>query len=117
MCVLDEHLFDEGTPVPAETKSTGGSPRKKRSAKKAARGGSTPAATFEEKYARLEALIAEIDQPDLPLERLVEKFEEGVFLIRECSRFLHEARLRVEEHIEEKNGTYTLKDLPAENLK
>ena len=113
MCVSDEHLFDEENPVSGEVKSAA-APRKRRSKKKEAAAAFRSATTFEDDYARLEAIIAEIERPDLPLQELIAKFEEGVRLIRQCTKFLQEARLRIEEHIEEKNGTYTLKDLPVE---
>jgi len=115
--VDDEHLFDEGSAVPIEPKPAGGSSRKKRAVKKPASASRKPVEAFERKYTRLEAVISEIEKPDLPLEELITKFEEGVQLIRECTQFLHEAKLRIEEHIEEKDGTYVLKGLGGENLK
>jgi exodeoxyribonuclease VII small subunit len=66
---------------------------------------------FEEKYQRLERILAEIEREELPLEKLLELFEEGVGLVRECSAYLQEARLVVESHLEESDGSYTIKDL------
>jgi exodeoxyribonuclease VII small subunit len=71
----------------------------------------TPA--FEEKYARLERILAEIEREELPLEKLIELFEEGVGLVRECSAYLQEARLVIESHLEEGGGGYAIKDSPA----
>jgi len=113
--VPDEHLFNESTSSTGEIKPSSSASHKKRSTKKAAKGSRKSSVTFEEKYARLEAIIAEIERPDLPLEELIARFEEGVQLVRECARFLQDAKLRVEQHIEEKDGTYTLKELPAGN--
>lgn len=73
--------------------------------------GATPALPFEEAYARLEALVAEMERGDLPLEALLSKFEEGVGLVKHCQAFLKQAQLRVEQFVEQKDGQWVLKEL------
>ncbi len=70
-----------------------------------------PDARFEESYARLEGLVAEMERGELPLETMLERFEEGVGLIRHCNAFLKQAQLRVEQFVEFKDGQWVLKDL------
>jgi len=62
--------------------------------KKAAGGAAAP--TFEEALARLEAIVAELEESDLPLERSLAVFEEGVRLSRLLHERLNEAERKVE---------------------
>ena len=62
--------------------------------KKAAGGAAAP--TFEEALARLEAIVSELEESDLPLERSLAVFEEGVRLSRLLHERLNEAERRVE---------------------
>jgi exodeoxyribonuclease VII small subunit len=53
--------------------------------------------SFEQAMERLEKLVAELEGGDLPLERSLRIFEEGVRLVRFCSDRLHAAERRVRE--------------------
>lgn len=66
---------------------------------------------FEEAFARLEALVEEMERGDLPLEALLARFEEGVGLVKQCQSFLRQAQLRVEQFVEIKDGQWVLKEL------
>jgi exodeoxyribonuclease VII small subunit len=65
---------------------------------------------FEEAFARLEALVGEMERGELPLEQMLERFEEGVKLVRHCNEFLAQAQLRVERYVEQKDGHWVLKE-------
>jgi exodeoxyribonuclease VII small subunit len=52
--------------------------------------------SFEQALARLEALVAQLEQGDLELEEALAAFERGVALARRCSGRLEEAERRVE---------------------
>jgi exodeoxyribonuclease VII small subunit len=69
------------------------------------------AVRFEDAYRRLEALVAEMERGDLPLEQLLSRFEEGVGLVRHCRTFLKQAQLRVEQFVEQRDGQWILKDV------
>ncbi len=56
----------------------------------------SPAATFEAQLASLERIVRELERGDLPLERSLELFEQGVRLSRECQERLGEAERRIE---------------------
>jgi exodeoxyribonuclease VII small subunit len=52
---------------------------------------------FEEAMDRLETLVDELEGGDLPLEQSLQRFEEGVRLVRFCTDRLRTAELRVKE--------------------
>ena len=51
---------------------------------------------FEQALARLEQVTAELESGDMSLEKSLEKFNEGIELVRFCSSKLDEAKSRVE---------------------
>jgi exodeoxyribonuclease VII small subunit len=68
---------------------------------------SAPAAaapTFEEALARLEAIVRELEEADLPLERSLAVFEEGVRLSRLLHERLNEAERKVEILMKNEQG-------------
>jgi exodeoxyribonuclease VII small subunit len=52
--------------------------------------------SFEESLATLERVVGQLESGDLPLERALELFEEGVVLARRCQSQLEEAERKVE---------------------
>ena len=70
--------------------------------KKAAVGASGP--TFEEALARLETIVRELEEADLPLERSLSVFEEGVRLSRLLHERLNEAERKVEILLKNEDG-------------
>ncbi|MCH8569608.1 MAG: exodeoxyribonuclease VII small subunit [Balneolales bacterium] len=52
---------------------------------------------FEEALSRLENIVQQLEQSELPLEESVKQFEEGLRLSRYCSKILETAELRVEQ--------------------
>jgi len=51
---------------------------------------------LEKALADLEALVEELESGDLPLEKAMKKFEEGIKLTRGCQAALKEAQQKVE---------------------
>ena len=51
---------------------------------------------LEKSLADLEALVEELESGDLPLEKAMQKFEEGIKLTRGCQTALKEAEQKVE---------------------
>jgi exodeoxyribonuclease VII small subunit len=90
--------------MPKSSAATPDSPNK-------AAGGAEDGPRFEEAYARLEQLVAELERGELPLETMLQRFEEGVGLVRYCNSFLKQAQLKVEEFVDFKDGQWVLKDL------
>jgi exodeoxyribonuclease VII small subunit len=62
------------------------------------------AANFEAQLASLERIVRELERGDLPLERSLELFEQGVRLSRECQERLNEAERRIEVLLRDGEG-------------
>lgn len=59
---------------------------------------------FETALARLEEIVHELERGELPLERSLKLFEEGVKLSRICNKRLEEAERKVEILLKDKDG-------------
>lgn len=51
--------------------------------------------TFEQSLNQLEKIVQELESGDLPLEKAIKKFEEGIQLSKFCSRKLDETEERI----------------------
>jgi exodeoxyribonuclease VII small subunit len=60
--------------------------------------------TFEAALARLEEIVRLLEDGDMPLERALEVFEEGIRLSRFCHGKLQDAERRVEILLENADG-------------
>jgi exodeoxyribonuclease VII small subunit len=58
--------------------------------------------SFESSLASLERIVAQLESGDLPLERALELFEEGVALARRCQSQLGDAERKVEMLLRER---------------
>ncbi|MCA1592142.1 MAG: exodeoxyribonuclease VII small subunit [Acidobacteria bacterium] len=61
-------------------------------------------ANFETQLAGLERIVRELERGDLPLEKSLELFEQGVRLSRECQERLNEAERRIEVLLRDGDG-------------
>ncbi len=59
---------------------------------------------FEEALARLEAIVAELERGELPLEDSMRVFEEGIKLSKVCLKMLEEAERKVEVLVKDKDS-------------
>jgi len=55
------------------------------------------ALSFEEAFAQLEAAVAALQDGNIPLERALHYYEEGMKLARHCNELLQKAELRVQQ--------------------
>ena len=62
---------------------------------------------FEQSLSELEALVAKLEQGDVPLEEALKTFERGVALTRQCQTALRNAQQKVEVLLT-RNGTETI---------
>jgi len=53
--------------------------------------------TFEEAYAQLEAAVIALQDGQMPLERALQYYEEGMKLAQYCNELLQKAELRVQQ--------------------
>jgi exodeoxyribonuclease VII small subunit len=54
-------------------------------------------ASFDEQLARLEAIVTELDEGGLALEPAIQRYQEGIELLKQCHGQLEGYRQRVEE--------------------
>jgi exodeoxyribonuclease VII small subunit len=69
---------------------------------------------FEESLSALEKIVGQLESGDLPLERALALFEEGVVLARQCQSQLEEAERKVELLLRERGE---IKAVPFEAAK
>lgn len=68
---------------------------------------------FEQSLNELEALVAKLEQGDVPLEEALKTFERGVALTRQCQTALRTAQQKVEVLLA-RNGEETIESLVDE---
>ena len=60
--------------------------------------------TFEQSMKQLEKIVQELEDGDLPLEKAIKKFEEGMKLTRFCSAKLDETEKKVSILLKDTDG-------------
>ena len=60
---------------------------------------------FEAAMARLDAIVHELESPQIALDRAIALFEEGLTLGDRCTALLDHARARVEKLLERPDGS------------
>ncbi len=63
-----------------------------------------PTQTFERAIRQLEKIVEELDAGDIPLEKALKKFEEGMRLSRFCSEKLDETERKVTILLQDQEG-------------
>ena len=63
-----------------------------------------PQKNFESSLDALEKIVRELEDGDLPLEKSLELFEQGVRLSRECQERLNQAERRIEILLRDSEG-------------
>ena len=69
---------------------------------------------LEKALADLENLVEELESGDLPLEKAMKKFEEGIKLTRSCQKALKDAEQKVEILLKSAGGE-SLEDFETED--
>jgi len=69
---------------------------------------------LEKSLADLEALVEELESGDLPLEKAMKKFEEGIKLTRGCQAALKEAEQKVEILLKSAGGDESMGSFDAD---
>ena len=70
--------------------------------------------TFEASLDELEKIVKQLEDGDLPLEKSLKLFEDGVKLSRECRERLIHAERRIEVLLKDADGNLTLESLDPE---
>jgi exodeoxyribonuclease VII small subunit len=71
--------------------------------------------SFESSLEELERIVRELEQGELPLERSLELFEQGVKLSRECQDRLNQAERRIEILVRDSQGRPVVRPFKDEN--
>ena len=74
--------------------------------------------TFEASLEALEQIVRQLEDGDLPLEKSLELFEQGIRLSRECQERLSQAERRIEILLRDNQGrpvAAAFKEPPAES--
>ena len=69
---------------------------------------------FEASLAALEKIVHDLERGELPLEKSLELFEQGVLLSRECQERLNEAERRIEVLLRDGDGRAALSAFETE---
>ncbi|MBL8695595.1 MAG: exodeoxyribonuclease VII small subunit [Planctomycetes bacterium] len=70
--------------------------------------------SFESRLEALRRIVDELESGELPLEKAIARYEEGVGVLKSCASTLAEARQRVEELAKDAEGALRL--TPARDL-
>ena len=68
-----------------------------------------PKQTFEKSIEQLEQIIQELEAGDLPLEKAIQRFEEGMLLSKECTKRLDESEKKISILMQDMDGALTEK--------
>jgi exodeoxyribonuclease VII small subunit len=71
--------------------------------------------TFEQSMKQLERIVQELEDGDLPLEKAIKKFEEGIKLTKLCSEKLDETEKKISVLLKNAEGQMAEKPLAAED--
>lgn len=70
---------------------------------------SVPEIGFEEAVKKLEGIVEAMEGDDLPLEKLLSRYEEGIKLARVCQTKLSEAEVKIQQLERTSGGDLVLK--------
>ncbi len=71
--------------------------------------------TFEQSMKQLEKIVQELEDGDLPLEKALKKFEEGIKLTKLCSAKLDETEKKVSILLKDADGKMAEQPFMSEN--
>jgi len=74
----------------------------------------TKTRSFESSLEALEQIVHQLEEGDLPLEKSLELFEQGIRLSRECQERLGQAERRIEILLRDNQGRPTVSEFAAE---
>jgi|TARA_Y100000813_G_scaffold51234_1_gene35831 exodeoxyribonuclease VII small subunit len=69
---------------------------------------------FETSLKKLEKIVSDLENGDLPLEESIKTFEEGVKLTKHCQNLLSKAELKIQKLVESKDGSVDLETFDEE---
>jgi exodeoxyribonuclease VII small subunit len=70
--------------------------------------------TLETAMQRVSEIVASMESGDMPLEKLIESYEEGIGLVKDCQEKLDAAEKRIQIIARNARGEVSLEDFDAE---
>ena len=70
--------------------------------------------SFEKALQQLEQIVADLESDDLPLEKALKKFEEGIQLSKFCSAKLDETEKKITLLLQDEDGATVEKIVPED---
>lgn len=70
--------------------------------------------SFEESLKRLEEIVSQLEQGEIPLEESIKMYEEGLALSKSCIEKLTQAELRLKKLTKDVNGNFQFLDEEVE---
>jgi len=71
--------------------------------------------SFEQSLKQLEQIVHDLEEGDLPLEKAIKKFEDGIKLSKYCSDKLDETEKKITLLLKEQNGKISEKPFMQED--
>ena len=71
--------------------------------------------TFEKAMQELEQIVQELESGDLPLEKALKKFEDGIKLSKSCSQKLDETEKKISLLVQDHDGQVAEKPFETED--
>ena len=71
--------------------------------------------TFEQAMKQLEQIVQDLESGDMPLEKAIKTFEEGIALSKFCSKKLDETEKRITILMQDAEGNLSESPFPADN--
>ena len=69
---------------------------------------------FETSLKKLEKIVSDLENGELPLEESIKTFEEGVKLTKHCQNLLSKAEIKIQKLVESKDGSIDLETFDDE---
>ena len=69
---------------------------------------------FETSLKKLEKIVSDLENGDLPLEESIKTFEDGDKLTKHCQNLLSKAELKIQKLVESKDGSIDLETFDEE---
>ena len=71
--------------------------------------------TFEQSMKQLERIVQELEEGDMPLDKAIKKFEEGIKLTKFCSQKLDETEKKIAILLKDSQGRISEKPFMSED--
>jgi exodeoxyribonuclease VII small subunit len=70
--------------------------------------------TLEQSLKRLEDIVNQMEQGEVPLDKAVELYEEGIEIAKECAEKLKAADLKIKKLSKDINGQFNVSEMEEE---